>query len=958
MKPPSETFGLPAIAGLFLVLSWLLAPAAMPQEKPDSISVPEAPVVASASDEPAESDEEALDDPGADPDAEKYRGLEEIMVTARGGTRNLQDIGSSVAAFDADYLQALGAQNIADISQFTPNLEIRSVFAASNPTLFIRGVGLRDFNANSASAVAVYNDDIYMASPAGQLGQLFDVQQVEVLRGPQGTLYGRNASAGAIRVISRKPTGETNGYSRLTYGKYNDVEAEGAMEVPISETVSVRISGRMKKRDGYTKNRCADPQYSVNDPRQPASSFQNLVWRHCFNPDTTRQDFYPESPVFDTSLTGPTRNEFTDTQNRPYYGVGFNTASARLIPWYRNQDLVNGQPIPGAIEKPTGYNDCIGGCSYADGSLVGAEPVKLAAPYYSQKWKKGAVPHDIDLWTNNVDNWAARGLLRWQPREGVDWVLNAHGGMNRGDSLQFQMVGAYQGFLDPGPDLNNYRDADQYFDPDLMRTDPWDGSYPYQRPEDGDPYAGDYNRVGTEMLNLYGASLTGEFHFDDDNALFRSITGFEGNERSVQVNMDANPYPVGFEPIYRNEAWQLSQEFKLNWSDENEWDVETGAMYLFEKLNARNDWPIDPLSAYNIQQYETNSHYASAYMWVDWHPSPLFSVTAGGRWNYEVKDMDLNTAQMRRTLFGTFRPPVDTASSQASISSNAPSGDISFNYTPTDDRLFFLKYARGFKGPHINGGVINADALNQDADDLTTPVEPEKVDALEFGIKTSWLDNQLTVNGSVFYYDYQDIQIFQLRNSANAAPVNQLVNADDADVYGAEIELRTQPLYGRVPQSIDSLEIFASFGWLNARYTDFVNRLTTFTDGGFEIFREEDNSGNRLINAPEFAFAGYVSWPIQTRFGLLSPRYDWSYKGQVFFSPTNNLPLSQDPLWLMNFRFAYTTPGRNIEIAGWVRNMTNEVYRVDVVDNARFRRSLLYAMGEPRTYGVTLSARF
>ncbi|HIL80100.1 MAG TPA: Plug domain-containing protein, partial [Myxococcales bacterium] len=150
--------------------------------------------------EAPESEEELTElNPEDEDDGEKYRGMEEILVTAQGGTQNLQDVGASVAAFDADYLEALGAQNIADISQFTPNLEIRTVFAASNPTLFIRGVGLRDFNANSSSAVAVYNDDIYMNSPAGQLGQLFDVQQVEVLRGPQGTLYGRNASAGAIR---------------------------------------------------------------------------------------------------------------------------------------------------------------------------------------------------------------------------------------------------------------------------------------------------------------------------------------------------------------------------------------------------------------------------------------------------------------------------------------------------------------------------------------------------------------------------------------------------------------------------------------------------------------------------------------------------------------------------------------------------------------------------------------
>ncbi|NRA08809.1 MAG: Plug domain-containing protein, partial [Myxococcales bacterium] len=131
--------------------------------------------------------------------ARKTRGIEEILITSQGREQRLQEAAISAAVFNDDYIDAIGAQNIADISQFTPNLEIRTVFAATNPTIFIRGVGLRDFNANSSSSVAVYNDDIYVNSPAAQLGQLFDVQSVEVLRGPQGALYGRNASAGVIK---------------------------------------------------------------------------------------------------------------------------------------------------------------------------------------------------------------------------------------------------------------------------------------------------------------------------------------------------------------------------------------------------------------------------------------------------------------------------------------------------------------------------------------------------------------------------------------------------------------------------------------------------------------------------------------------------------------------------------------------------------------------------------------
>ncbi len=104
-----------------------------------------------------------------------FAGVEEMVVVGSSAASLLQSQEVSAIGFDASYLEALGASDLSDISQFTPNLEIRTPFAASNPTLFIRGVGLRDFNANSSSSVAVYNDDIYMNSPAGQLAQLFDV---------------------------------------------------------------------------------------------------------------------------------------------------------------------------------------------------------------------------------------------------------------------------------------------------------------------------------------------------------------------------------------------------------------------------------------------------------------------------------------------------------------------------------------------------------------------------------------------------------------------------------------------------------------------------------------------------------------------------------------------------------------------------------------------------------------
>ena len=130
------------------------------------------------------------------------------MTGTKADVSELQEMPTSAVTFNPMELQREQINDIRDLSSYTPNLEIKTAFAASNPVLFIRGVGLDDFNANSGSAVAVYQDGIYMNSPAGQLFQFFDSAGVEVLRGPQGGRY-RNATAGAIWSSRRSPRTST-----------------------------------------------------------------------------------------------------------------------------------------------------------------------------------------------------------------------------------------------------------------------------------------------------------------------------------------------------------------------------------------------------------------------------------------------------------------------------------------------------------------------------------------------------------------------------------------------------------------------------------------------------------------------------------------------------------------------------------------------------------------------------
>ena len=132
--------------------------------------------------------------------------IEEIIVTAQKRAQSLQEVPVAVSAFSGEALQDHHVTDVTDLNQLAPSLQVKTDDNAANPKIFIRGVGLNDFNPNTASAVGLYTDGVYIGSPLAQMAQFFDIDRLEVLRGPQGTLYGRNTTGGAINVITRKPT--------------------------------------------------------------------------------------------------------------------------------------------------------------------------------------------------------------------------------------------------------------------------------------------------------------------------------------------------------------------------------------------------------------------------------------------------------------------------------------------------------------------------------------------------------------------------------------------------------------------------------------------------------------------------------------------------------------------------------------------------------------------------------
>jgi iron complex outermembrane recepter protein len=182
--------------------------------------------------------------------------LEEVIVTARFREETLQTTPVAITAVLGEELAAMGFTNMTEIGRAVPNAYFRqggSPWGRSNQ-VFIRGVGQGDFQFTQEPRTATYVDDVYFASVFGSVFDLLDLQQVEVLRGPQGTLFGRNAMGGAIRLVSRKPEGGGTGNVEATFGDFDRVDLRASFDQTlIEDKLFLRVSGASKHRDGYQK---------------------------------------------------------------------------------------------------------------------------------------------------------------------------------------------------------------------------------------------------------------------------------------------------------------------------------------------------------------------------------------------------------------------------------------------------------------------------------------------------------------------------------------------------------------------------------------------------------------------------------------------------------------------------------------------------------------------------------
>jgi iron complex outermembrane recepter protein len=516
--------------------------------------------------------------------------------------------------------------------------------------------------------------------------------------------------------------------------------------------------------------------------------------------------------------------------------------------------------------------------------------------------------------TVEKENYAGRLLLDYLPSDELSVLLNIHGSRNDSDSDLYGTLA----------------DADFY-----------ESAYGTQ----------DY-RIN---VDTFGASLKATYDLNDTVTL-TSITAYDDLDKRHQEESDSTPLKlVDFE--HNVDSHTFSQELRLNASTEKlHWIA--GLYYLSETINWNidsdsSDLPIAP--GLNVGLAEMEGHQTlttqAVFGQVEYELTDQWAITVGGRYTQLEVDFDF---AVDIPNFG-FTPLQSSLTFADDLRNEEFSGKIALNYYPNEEHMYYGSITRGFKGAGFNGGVIT-DLANYAAN---AEYDPEILTAYELGMKSTFLDGSMRLNAALFYYDYEDAQVFNSIADPNTdLPQNQIENAKSLALYGLDLDLTWQPL--------EALFIQAGVGYTHSEFDEFDLSVPTATGTA-----STDLSGETPQNTPKWSanlIANYT-WLLGES-GSVSAQIDGSYQSEVFFSNgtvattgdpssyTRNEELGEDSYSLWNARLSWSDASEQVEVGLWAKNLTDKEYVSYMFELSDLVGSDQVIRGAPRTYGIDLKYVF
>ena len=747
--------------------------------------------------------------------------LDEITVTAQKRDENLQDVPISVTAYSGEQVKALGITDFTEITQQMPGLQLNAW--SPNLTIFnLRGISQNNFQDHLEAPVAVYIDDAYIGSLNGISGQLFDMKRIEVLRGPQGTLFGRNATGGLVHYISQDASEEdTNGYVEAEFGEFNRKSLEFALGGSLSDTVRARVSGRWAEADGYIES--VDTILPGGGGLLFAGSGQDI------------------GGVDGVALRATMQVDFSDKLQGNFW-----------VKYSEDSDVPTGGYV---------FENCA------------LDPAG-ACPQ-DQFGRAVTSPGVIDLFGQVTDEHVHYG---------------EHPGILNRDQTSFTAKFDYD--MENGvqvTSITNYMALDKFYDEDgdalgvpvltfqtFVDWKQWSQELRFSGETDKSRWQAGFYFL--DMENDGGTTVTGAPGFGNIVASGRILTA-GGVDTALATAFPGN----GFEGALGRQ------------------------LYLLESRN----W--------------------SVFGQADFDLADDLTLTAGLRWSQDDKEID-----WLLDFTDNFNPVPVVITQEEDLAAVNPgvddidygdwAGRLALNYQMSDSTLVFGSLNRGIKGGNWSLGVganITPDSFQH---------EEEILWSYEAGFKTE--SDNFRLNGTIYYYDYEDYQAFSL---AGGAP---LVTNSDASSVGGELEFFWYPT--------ENWDVILGAAFIDSEVDNVV--------GPFSVINPGAPATNTIQNA-EFPNAPALSFNYLLRYnwnlgnGNVAAQIDGVWNDDQFLEVTNGTGTVQEAYNVSNARLTYSDGDDRYSVSAWVKNFTDETYKQYSLDLGDLGATTFYA--PPITFGVT-----
>ncbi|MEJ2407777.1 MAG: TonB-dependent receptor [Novosphingobium sp.] len=730
-------------------------------------------------------------------------GIGEIVVTAQKRAENVQDVPIAISAFTSEALQERAIGSVANLSAIAPNvnLDAGTPFSGSPSVLsaYIRGIGSDDFAFNIDPGVGIYLDGVYLARTVGANQDLMDVERVEVLKGPQGTLFGRNTIGGAISIVTRDPGHEFKVRGDLTTGSYNLFKARGSVDVPITDNLGSIISFGVQTRDGYLKRIPFPDQRANNAPSYTAFSAAgyDASSREGSNDNWNIRGKlkWDNGGALRVTLSGDYSRDKGTTANKLL-------GTAETVPG----NFAGTSHSPGTAFDPTGttgflfaglYNFCIGATPSGIAARNAQALCGVSGTQYNPQYQ---VPSYASV---NVDSNPSNDRLPWDSRyliadkdksyatgnsfsHLVSWGLGGTADFDLADNVSVKSITAYRelswiaGLDADGSPLNFLQLS--------FTMNQWQFSQEFQL----------LGNALDKKLNY----VLGAYYFEEAGNLHDYVTFAEG-----QVQVDGP-----------NQLKTKNYAFfgQVDYRPIDLIGVTVGGRYTHE--NKQFEGAQQELNGFNYKLFGCATADGTIAPFGDFPLAP--PQAAGGPPCFAALGFPDPTNPVRVYVPGVNRK-----------SFNNFSPKIGLQIHPSDDIMLYGSWSKGYK----TGGWTTRLTNPQGA--VAPDFGEEKATTWEVGIKSKLLDRRLQLNAAAFTTDYTGIQ---LNIQVGTSPT--IANAGNARIKGFELEAIVAP--------VDGLTINASVGYVDAYYTEVSTAAAVV--GGANAFQAGTLLGGDLPKTPKW----------------------------------------------------------------------------------------------------------